>query len=156
MKIPNYLMTSLAFVGAVSLIIMACSTDNATNSTTGTTSLTGKYQTTSGTYNVGSDYEYFHVINTETGVVKSYYSKPGNPYDSYDLYNTTVTQSPDNSTPTRGRYQITSTARKNGNFLSLFFYVTDTETGVVKTFSKLNAGLETPFELINTTNTQLP
>jgi hypothetical protein len=70
MKIPNYLMTSLAFVGAVSLIIMACSTDTASNSATGTTSLTGKYQISSCSYR--DWYRYFDILDTQTGVVKHY------------------------------------------------------------------------------------
>ncbi len=65
MKFPNYLISSLAIVGAFSLIIMACSADssNSSNSTNGVNSL-GKYQ-----LSVDGN---IHVIDTETGVVKTY------------------------------------------------------------------------------------
>lgn len=86
MKFPNYLISSLAIVGAFSLIIMACSADN-TNSTNDVNAV-GKYQITGD----GSGVR-FHVINTETGVVKSYNGEsvgPGNTV--FNLVGTTVTQ----------------------------------------------------------------
>ena len=96
MKIPNYLMSSLAIVGAFSLIIMACSADNSntnTASATATTSTVGRYQisshsTVSSTGNIG---KYFDVIDTETGIVKSYAGDP-NTHTPYTLMQTTVTQ----------------------------------------------------------------
>jgi hypothetical protein len=91
----NYLMSSLAIVGAVSLIIMACSADNSNNpnnqNSTASTNAVGKYQissysqTLSGTN--GNSYRYFDVIDTETGVVKSYYQVGG----GYVLLATTAT-----------------------------------------------------------------
>ncbi len=95
MKIPNYLMTSLAFVGAVSLIIMACSSDTASNSATGTTTPTiGKYQISSYSVILGiggsSSVRYFDVIDTETGIVKSYSAQPNSNY--YVLNSTTSTK----------------------------------------------------------------
>ena len=84
MKFPNYLISSLAVVGAFSLIIMACSADDA-NSVNATNSV-GKYQ-------VSTDAGGFFVIDTETGVVKtikrtSYSDGSSN----YNLTNTTITQ----------------------------------------------------------------
>ncbi len=83
MKIPNYLTTSLAFVGAVSLIIMACSTNSATDSSTNvnSTNSLGKYQLSAD----GS----LHVLDTETGIVKTY-GWSGN--NSYIYQCTTKTQ----------------------------------------------------------------
>ena len=93
MKIPNYLMNSLAFVGAISLIIMACSADNSNTNTASTTATVGRYQisshsTVSSTGNIA---KYFDVIDTETGIVKSYV---GNIQSNtpYTLMQTTVTQ----------------------------------------------------------------
>jgi hypothetical protein len=92
MKIPNYLMTSLAFVGAVSLIIMACSADNSnSDANNNSANAVGKYQI-SGDANSG-----FHVMDTETGIVKSYrinYVNITNPTGDYTfiLETTTVTQ----------------------------------------------------------------
>lgn len=83
MKFPNYLTSTLAIVGAFSLIVMACSA-NDNNSATTTTNSVGKYQITSTTGNG------FYVIDTETGVVKTYvYSSIS---ANYDLYRTTSTQ----------------------------------------------------------------
>ena len=80
MKYPNYLISSLAVVGAFSLIIMACSADSS-NSTNGVNSL-GKYQlSTDGN---------IHVIDTETGVVKTY--KYSNSTNNYVYQCTTSTQ----------------------------------------------------------------
>lgn len=91
----NYLMSSLAIVGAVSLIIMACSADNANNTnSTASTNAVGKYQISS--YSTltatGDAYvkRYFDVINTETGEVKSYCKTATS--SNYLLINTTVTQ----------------------------------------------------------------
>ena len=77
----NYLMTSFAIVGAISLIIMACSAENSINSSA---SAVGKYQITSGSQGV------FDVIDTETGVVKSYVRLGTS--TTYSLITTTVTQ----------------------------------------------------------------
>jgi hypothetical protein len=85
----NYLLHSLAIVGAISLIIMACSADNSASSTT----TMGKYQISSystisaaGSANIT---RYFDVIDTETGVVKSYnYVNTS----GYTLITTTTTQ----------------------------------------------------------------
>ena len=82
MKFPNYLISSLAVVGAFSLIIMACSADDA-NSVNATNSV-GKYQVST-TSSVGG----FYVIDTETGVVKTF--KTNNSGD-FVLTNTTITQ----------------------------------------------------------------
>jgi uncharacterized protein involved in high-affinity Fe2+ transport len=91
MKIPNYLMTSLAFVGAISLIIMACSADNSNSAANNNSAnAIGKYQI-SGDASTGG----FHVVDTETGIVKSYKFKWTNSANnSYEyVYNsTTVTQ----------------------------------------------------------------
>jgi hypothetical protein len=101
MKFPNYLTSTLAVVGAFSLIIMACSADSSksatptasTPPTTVTTSTIGKYQI-SGTAvpygTTGIIRRYFDVIDTETGIVKSYYCDPNT--GQYTLINTTVTQ----------------------------------------------------------------
>lgn len=75
----NYLMTSFAIVGAISLIIMACSAENSINSSA---SAVGKYQISSSTSS-------FHVLDTETGVVKTYFQGSN---QNYVLYCTTVTQ----------------------------------------------------------------
>lgn len=88
MKFPNYLISSLAVVGAFSLIIMACSADNS-NSTNNVNSV-GRYQITA--LNGPSTTPYiFYVIDTETGVVKTFktYSQSS---DVYNLTSTTVTQ----------------------------------------------------------------
>lgn len=86
MKFPNYLISSLAVVGAFSLIIMACSADDA-NSVNATNSV-GKYQIST-TSTAGG----FFVIDTETGVVKTF---KGTSYSdgsyNYNLTNTTITQ----------------------------------------------------------------
>lgn len=92
LNMQNYLIKSLAVVGTISLIIMACSADEAKNSndtnSTANTNAIGKYQiTTSSPAN-------FHVLNTETGVVKSYYNPSmltSNTYSSnFVLYATTT------------------------------------------------------------------
>jgi hypothetical protein len=80
MKFPNYLISSLAIVGAFSLIIMACSADNSNN--TNNVNSVGKYQITTATLG-------FHVIDTETGVVKTFSSSGGG---DYTLIKTTITQ----------------------------------------------------------------
>ena len=84
MKFPNYLISSLAIVGAFSLIIMACSV-NDSNSATTTTNSVGKYQIST-TSNAGG----FFVIDTETGVVKTFTLNSGN--SNYTLSKTTITQ----------------------------------------------------------------
>jgi hypothetical protein len=81
-KMKNYFMSSLAIVGAISLIIMACSADNSNN--TNSTNSVSKYQISSGA--AGN----FDVINTETGVVKSYVRLGTS--TTYSLITTTVTQ----------------------------------------------------------------
>lgn len=88
MKFPNYLKTSLAIVGAVSLFIMACSADETTNSNNNTTvTEIGRYQIT----DIGqSTYGNFHVIDTETGVVKTF--ERATPSSNFVLIRTTVTQ----------------------------------------------------------------
>ena len=89
MKNQNYLTTGLAIVGAISLIIMACSAEGSqeSNSTNNVNSI-GKYQIT--TVNIGSSLSsnVFHILDTETGVVKTYI------YNGtiYDLHRTTITQ----------------------------------------------------------------
>ena len=83
----NYLMSSLAIVGAVSLIIMACSADNSNNqNSTANTNAVGKYQISSTSGNG------FHVINTETGVIKTYVGSTSNTNTSgtYFVYATTT------------------------------------------------------------------
>ena len=83
MKFPNYLISSLAIVGAFSLIIMACSV-NDSNSATTTTNSVGKYQIAS-----GNDGLQFYVIDTETGIVKSYYKGSSS---THALRETIITQ----------------------------------------------------------------
>jgi hypothetical protein len=87
----NYLLHSLAIVGAISLIIMACSADNSNNpNTPNNTNALGKYQisTDSWAYN-NNNYRYMSVIDTETGVVKTYLSVGSS---DYTLIKTTSTQ----------------------------------------------------------------
>ncbi len=84
MKFPNYLISSLAIVGTFSLIIMACSADNA-NSANSVNSV-GKYQITGDSYGNAST---FHVIDTETGIVKTYRNNGTN---NYTLTSTTNAQ----------------------------------------------------------------
>lgn len=88
----NYLIKSLAIVGTISLIIMACSADDANNSnetnSTANTNVVGKYQITSGN---GSGFQ-FYVINTETGVVKSYSTNTTLPGSPHVLKETIITQ----------------------------------------------------------------
>ncbi len=86
MKFPNYLISSLAVVGAFSLIIMACSADNS-STTNSVVSTIGKYQIAS---SPNSNLGKFHVIDTETGVVKTYEKTTSN--GNYVLMSTTVTQ----------------------------------------------------------------
>ena len=84
MKFPNYLISSLAIVGAFSLIIMACSADNNDNNSTNNVNVVGKYQITGdGTATK------FHVIDTETGIVKTYSNGNG---PTYTLVTTTLPQ----------------------------------------------------------------
>lgn len=88
MKNQNYLMTVLAIVGAISLIFMTCSAkeSNNTNNNNSASGI-GKYQIT----NIGnSTYGSFHLLDTETGVVKTYSKLTQN--SSYILTNTTITQ----------------------------------------------------------------
>jgi hypothetical protein len=85
MKIPNYLTNSFAIVGVISLIIMACSADNSTN--TNSVNAAGKYQITS---SPSTNYGKFHVIDTETGVVKTF--ETNSAAGNYVLLSTTVTQ----------------------------------------------------------------
>jgi hypothetical protein len=93
MKNQNYLMTGLAIVGAISLIIMACSAEdsqesNNSNNNNAATGI-GKYQISDwGTASNGG----FHVIDTETGVVKSYYRTSGFSNVPFILFQTTITQ----------------------------------------------------------------
>ena len=93
MKNQNYLMTGLAIVGAISLIIMACSAEDSQESNNSnnnnSASGIGKYQITSGN---GSGLQ-FYVINTETGVVKSYgTSNPSIVGSPHVLKETIITQ----------------------------------------------------------------
>ena len=85
MKFPNYLINSLATIGVISLIIMACSadSDNSTidNSTidnnTGSANSIGKYQIT-------DSGNHFFVMETETGIVKQYHRS--NVIGGYDFF----------------------------------------------------------------------
>jgi uncharacterized protein involved in high-affinity Fe2+ transport len=94
LNVQNYLIKSLAVVGTISLIIMACSVDNAndTNSTNSTanTNVVGRYQVSS-YINSSLNTRYFDVIDTETGIVKSYYKSGATP-GNYLLDKTTITQ----------------------------------------------------------------
>ena len=83
MKFPNYLISSLAIVGAFSLIIMACSA-NDSNSTTKTTNSVGKYQISP------QGASGFFVIDTETGVVKTF--NYNSTVSNYTLSKTSITQ----------------------------------------------------------------
>ncbi len=83
MKFQNYLISSLAVVGAFSLIIMACSADN--SNSTNTVNSVGKYQ-----ISTTSELSGFYVIDTETGVVKTFKKTASN--GDYILTNTTITQ----------------------------------------------------------------
>ena len=89
MKNQNYLMTGLAIVGAISLFILACAAAEESNDSNNNNSALGigRYQITDYSQTVGG----FHVIDTETGVVKSYYrsSALGAPFI---LHYTTITQ----------------------------------------------------------------
>jgi hypothetical protein len=93
LNMQNYLIKSLAVVGTISLIIMACSADEANNSndtnSTANTNAIGKYQISGPSTNI------FHVLNTETGVVKSYYNpamtaNPNSYSSNFVLYATTT------------------------------------------------------------------
>ena len=83
MKFPNYLVSSLAFVGAFSLIFIACSADN--SNSTNNVNTVGKYQIST-TSTAGG----FFVIDTETGVVKTFRQSSSD--SAYILTNTTITQ----------------------------------------------------------------
>ncbi len=67
MKLPNYLINCLAFVGVISFIIAACSADD--SSSAANVSTTGKYQISS---SPSTNYGEFHVLDTETGIVKTF------------------------------------------------------------------------------------
>lgn len=82
MKFPKYLISSLAIVGTFSLVIMACSVDN--NNGTNNINAVGKYQIST-TSNGGG----FFVIDTETGVVKTFTKNGSN--SPYTLTETTIT-----------------------------------------------------------------
>ncbi len=89
MKFPNYLISSLAVVGAFSLIIMACSADNSENNSNSpnTTNAVGKYQLSG-----DGATSFIHVINTETGIVKTYKNNSSTGMTgNYELYATTTT-----------------------------------------------------------------
>ena len=92
LNMQNYLIKSLAIVGTISLIIMACSADDANN--TNSTNAVGKYQISSYSNVLGtggsSSVRYIDVIDTETGIVKSYSAQPNS--DVYVLKSTTSTQ----------------------------------------------------------------
>jgi len=82
----NYLMSSLAIVGAISLIIMACSADNSKNSNS--TNAVGKYQ-------IAARGNFIDVLDTETGVVKTYKDNVTGTFQATGtllLYSTTITQ----------------------------------------------------------------
>ena len=83
MKFPNYLISSLAVVGAFSLIIMACSAEDSNN--TNITNSAGRYQISSPSTTI------FFVFDTETGVVKKY-SSDGCSNCDFTLISTTITQ----------------------------------------------------------------
>ena len=82
MKFPNYLISSLAIVGAFSLIIMACSADN--SSSANSVNSVGKYQVTA------QGASGFYLLDTETGVVKTF--KQTCSGCQYSLQETTITQ----------------------------------------------------------------
>jgi uncharacterized protein involved in high-affinity Fe2+ transport len=88
MKNQNYLMTGLAIVGAISLIIMACSAEesNSSNNNNSASGI-GKYQITN---NPNSNQGSFHIIDTETGVVKTFEKSTSN--GNFTLTRTTITQ----------------------------------------------------------------
>jgi hypothetical protein len=88
MKFPNYLTSTLAVVGAFSLIIMACSA-NDNNSATTTTNSVGKYQIATGN---ASGYQ-FYVVDTETGIVKLY-SKDASVTNSVHVLKETILTQP--------------------------------------------------------------
>ena len=86
MKFPNYLINSLATVGVISLIIMACSadSDNSTiDNNTGSVNSIGKYQISS-----SSSSGAFYVVDTETGVVKLYMSNTSGTFYLRETINT--------------------------------------------------------------------
>lgn len=85
----NYLINSFAIVGAISLFIMACSADNSNTNSTSTTSAAGRYQITSG----NSSGIQFYVIDTETGIVKSF-SKSTITGGTVHVLNETITTQP--------------------------------------------------------------
>jgi hypothetical protein len=89
----NYVLNSLAIVGAISLIIMACSTDSPSENTSRPTTPTlaptiGKYQISTTVY---SATEFLDVIDTQTGIIKTY-SRLATNYGTYSLVTTTNTQ----------------------------------------------------------------
>jgi uncharacterized protein involved in high-affinity Fe2+ transport len=89
MKITDYLKTSLAIVGGISLFILACSADDSDNSENNPNMATGigKYQIT----DIGqSTYGDFHVIDTETGIVKTFERPTAT--GNFVLTKTTITQ----------------------------------------------------------------
>jgi hypothetical protein len=88
MKFPNYLINSLAIVGIFSLIIMACSADNSNN--TNNVNSVGRYQITALNGPTSTPY-IFYVIDTETGVVKTFKTN-SQTSNVYNLTSTTATQ----------------------------------------------------------------
>jgi hypothetical protein len=94
-NMQNYLIKSLAIVGTISLIIMACSADDANNTnSTASTNAVGKYQISSYSNVLGTggslSVRYIDVIDTETGIVKSYSAQPNS--NVFVLKSTTSTQ----------------------------------------------------------------
>tara|TARA_R100000541_G_scaffold54189_1_gene62617 strand:+ start:488 stop:778 length:291 start_codon:yes stop_codon:yes gene_type:complete len=93
----KFLINTFALIGFVTFIVLACSVasddDEPINPNPQTTDTNdyGKYQMTA-----GSSHTVFHVLDTETGEVRSYYnpeatSGNGIWYGSFDLKHTTET-----------------------------------------------------------------
>lgn len=85
MKIPNYLTISFTFLGIISFIMIACSADN--NNAVNNVNTIGKYQIST---SPNSNYGKFHVMDTETGIVKTFEKQSSN--GDYVLISTTITQ----------------------------------------------------------------
>ena len=74
MKLPNFLIHTFAAVGVISLIFWSCAAADSDN----IDNIDNPPQLTGGTYQVesimgNSTYERIVVLNTETGVMKTYY-----------------------------------------------------------------------------------
>jgi hypothetical protein len=93
MTVPKYLINSFAIIGVFSFIFFACAAADGADSPDGDmnnppAAVGGRYQISSSVTSGGS--QWFDVIDTETGVVKSFRSGGGGV--GYGLIHTTNTQ----------------------------------------------------------------